>query len=301
VQALHHKVLQDYFPLHYQAELKQVASLVYNRILKLQPPPVHELRDYMGEEFSYYFLWISFFNRWLSTLALVGLALVAVEFLFGSRVNDDHIGAYEWGEVVFAVVACVWTGAYQVSWRRAAFEHSISFGTQDADDDEVVRHEFQGVPRINPATEQTELYFPRRKRFWRQLVSCVGIGLMVCLVLAATVAIFLYKATVKKAGKWVGAISSVQVVVFSILYSKVALKLNDWENHKTEEAYNNALIVKKVGFQLVNYYATPFYIAFFKAHIEGCIDDDCMLELNSHLWGMFALNLIFNVFELAQP
>lgn len=255
----------------------------------------------MGEEFCYYMLWLSYFNRWLSLLAFVGILLVVVEYIFGSRVNDDKVGVYELGEVVFAVVACVWTAAYQVSWRRTAFERSIEFGSQDASDEEIVRHEFKGTSRINPITDQPDLYFPSKKRFWRQIVSYASITLMVCLVIATTVAIFLYKATSKKAGKWVGVLNSVQVISFSIAYNKIAIKLNDWENHKTESDYRDALLVKKVCFQLVNYYASPFYIAFFKDHIEGCIDDDCMLELNSHLWGMFVFNLAFNIVELAQP
>mmetsp|Transcript_23406 Transcript_23406/g.41527 ORF Transcript_23406/g.41527 Transcript_23406/m.41527 type:complete len:633 (-) Transcript_23406:166-2064(-) len=301
VQALHHKVLIDYFPLHNEDELKKLKSHVLSSHLKFKEVPAQELRNYMGEELTYYLLWLNYFNKWLSLLAFVGLVLFVVEHVFGSRVNDDKIGVYEWGEVIFAIIACVWTAAYQVSWRRKAFESSVKFGTQDADEDELVRHEFQGVSRINPITDQPELYFPSKQRYWRQVVSYTSTALMISLALAATIGIFLYKATAKQAGKWVGVLSAVQVISFSIIYNKLALKLNDWENHKTETEFKNHLVVKKVCFQLINYYASPFYIAFFKDHIEGCIDDDCMLELNSHLWGMFVFNLFFNIFELAQP
>jgi hypothetical protein len=292
VEAKRHGVLLDYFPVHSQAKLEEVSKLVRSELLRLRVP-VHELKDYMGEEFSFYMLWLNFFNSWLALLAGAGFVLVASQQLFG-------IGG-DWGKVLFAGFICVWTGAYHTSWSRQASQHAVAFGSHKSGATEVVRHEFQGTPHISPVTDQPELYFSSRQRSWRQLVSWVVIGLMICLVLGCTISIFLYKATMQTSGKWVGVLSTVQILVFSFLYHQLALKLNHWENYKTEQDYNNAFLVKKIAFQVVNCYVSPFYIAFFKDSVEGCIDYDCMSELNSHLWGMFISKMVFNILEVAQP
>lgn len=49
-----------------------------------------------------------------------------------------------------------------------------------------------------------------------------------------------------------------------MVYRKVAKRLTDWENHRTESEYENALILKNFIFQFVNSYISLFYIAFLK-------------------------------------
>ena len=46
---------------------------------------------------------------------------------------------------------------------------------------------------------------------------------------------------------------------------QVAVLLTNWENHRTESAYENSLIVKSFCFQFVNSYISFFYIAFFRS------------------------------------
>ena len=48
------------------------------------------------------------------------------------------------------------------------------------------------------------------------------------------------------------------------LYTGIARDLNNWENHRTNTAYDNQLIVKTFLFQFVNSYFSLFYIAFVK-------------------------------------
>jgi anoctamin-7 len=45
---------------------------------------------------------------------------------------------------------------------------------------------------------------------------------------------------------------------------KVAQVLSDWENHRTEQLYDNSLIFKIFLFQFVNSYTSLVYVAFFK-------------------------------------
>ena len=43
--------------------------------------------------------------------------------------------------------------------------------------------------------------------------------------------------------------------------------LTNWENHRTQTAYDDALIIKLFAFQFVNNYASLIYIAFFKVSV----------------------------------
>jgi hypothetical protein len=60
----------------------------------------------------------------------------------------------------------------------------------------------------------------------------------------------------------------------NVIYSRVAVRLNDWENYETDEEYENSLCSKLFMFQFVNSYNSLFYIAFFKYRVEGCENDD---------------------------
>jgi hypothetical protein len=107
------------------------------------------------------------------------------------------------------------------------------------------------------------------------------ITLFVLVVITAVIAIFLYRATLES--KWglrlCAFLNAVQIIVMNKVYTLVAKKLTDWENYETESMYNDSLATKLFLFQFVNSYNSLFYIAFLKSSVEGCIDDDCMMEL----------------------
>jgi hypothetical protein len=65
-----------------------------------------------------------------------------------------------------------------------------------------------------------------------------------------------------------GFFNAVQIFVLNTVYKTVALKLNDFENHRTESEYENKLIVKVFLFQFVNSFSSFIYIAFAKRFIE---------------------------------
>ena len=54
------------------------------------------------------------------------------------------------------------------------------------------------------------------------------------------------------------------IMILNLIYGKVAVALNDWENYQKETDYQDALIRKTFLFTFVNTYTSIFYIAFFK-------------------------------------
>ena len=81
--------------------------------------------------------------------------------------------------------------------------------------------------------------------------------------------------------------------------------LNDYENHRTESEYEDALVVKTFLFQFVNSYAPLIYIAFIKEHFDGCIDGEvngCINELSNALGYIYVTRLVVdNFLEVVVP
>lgn len=86
-----------------------------------------------------------------------------------------------------------------------------------------------------------------------------------------------------------GICNSLFITVTNAVYAKVAKKLNDWENHRTETDHVDALIVKTFAFQFVNSYISLFYIAFLKMGqvnvlgITGLVDVEYCHDLAHYL------------------
>lgn len=49
----------------------------------------------------------------------------------------------------------------------------------------------------------------------------------------------------------------------AVLYSNIAVSLNDWENYKHQRTYENWLVLKLILFKFVNSFLALFYTAFY--------------------------------------
>jgi len=76
--------------------------------------------------------------------------------------------------------------------------------------------------------------------------------------------------------------NAVAIMVLNGIYSQTAVTLNNWENHRTETMYEDALIAKIFLFQLINSYAALVSTAFVKYNILSvpCVDGSCTGEVN---------------------
>lgn len=105
-------------------------------------------------------------------------------------------------------------------------------------------------------------------------------------------------------------ILSVVILIFNSLYSRIAIVLNNYENHRTDTEYEDALIIKTFLFQMVNSYGALFYIAFLKEPVFNKIDGlhvyalcpygqrsqnmgrACLSELGMQLFFIFVVKMI---------
>jgi len=105
-------------------------------------------------------------------------------------------------------------------------------------------------------------------------------------------------------------LNSVAIIIFNAIWGRVSVFLNDWENHRTDTEYEDALILKSSAFRMVNSYAALAYIAFLKEPVinrlpfvdiyamcpfvenNGNEGRSCLNELGLQLFSIFVVDMI---------
>jgi hypothetical protein len=99
----------------------------------------------------------------------------------------------------------------------------------------------------------------------------------------------------------IGILTGVQIKVMTVIYSYVAEKLTDWENHEKASYYDNSLSLKIIFFEFINNYSSLYYISFFKDSLEGCKGGNCLAELNLQIYMILITSFCFNLIEIGLP
>ena len=355
------KVLTQVLPIH---EASQVRKLYHSWCLapfSFYPfQPLDDIRDYFGPKVSFYFAFVGHLARSLLLPAIVGsIAVGAAVGYYGTL--DNPVG------IAYSIFMLVWSTALCKTWRRRETMLGFRWHVLDFEHRETSRQEFTGelargfysqegyfvdIPESHRFRDFAEVQrkFTYYDRVKRMCASYFIITPLVLVVLIGTVAILSYRSFLQfsffrgvplmgitlesKRGVLVGSIlggvmNAVFISVTNGLYARLARKLNDWENHRTETAYEDALIIKTFLFQAINSYISLFYIAFIKAaaislvpgHAEYCHDAShferpeaeieaahggfnpfCMGELSTQLTSLvITRSIIGKTREFAEP
>jgi hypothetical protein len=272
------KLLQDFFALHDQAELKTLQNeWALNWTMVSQP--LGQIRNYFGEKIALYFAWLEFYTYALVFPAVYGLIMFTLTYISG------NVG---YAMVIFGGLVSVWSTLFCEMWKRKNQFYNTWWGMTTFKQQELARPEFTGVVRTSPLNDEKESYHSNLSRLYTKMVSSfLVVGMMILIVIGAVGGIFYYKALVtdpngnmydKNGALYAGVMNAVQIQVLNIVYKKVAETLNDWENHRTDTEYENQLIFKTFTFQFVNSYVSFFFIAFFKQYFgTGCLGS-CVLN-----------------------
>lgn len=77
---------------------------------------------------------------------------------------------------------------------------------------------------------------------------------------------------------------SVTILILNqMIYKQIALALTEWENHRTEEDFENSLIIKRFLFDAFDSYIALFYLAFYECDV---------VELRSALVGLYTTDSV---------
>jgi anoctamin-10 len=175
------------------------------------------------------------------------------------------------------------------------FEQDYSL-SNDNDGPGHRRPEFYGHVRSSPVTGLPEMYYPPIRRKLQYLFSAI---VTICmLTLAFWVMIlslnlqgyiipkkkyhpfhFPSFAILAEEGNWFDSASSWKcfipvlihvgcILLLNTCYRKIAKELTDLENHVTQDAYDNSLILKRFLFEAFDCYVVLFYLAFYERDVD---------------------------------
>lgn len=190
--------------------------------------------------------------------------------------------------VGYAVFVSFWAVFFLEYWKRKEITLAYQWDVLGFEEEEErPRPTFAALaPAVerNPVTGLLEPHFPPEKRFPRVVSGIAIIGLMVSLVVLFMVGVIVYKLLVihplyknpqfqQYAANIVSITGSIMnliiIMILSKVYEKLAYVLNHWEMHRTQTEYEDNLTFKVFVFQFMNFFASIFYIAFFKGKFTG--------------------------------
>jgi len=268
LDAYKEKKLIEMFPVHDDEELQKIY-----KSWKITKAPIEEIRNYFGEGTALYFSFAQHYTKFLVLIAAFGLT----EFFLEQFFSVNHVQA----NVLFSFANLIVVGVFLETWKRRGNEHSFFWGTQGKLRLKPPRPEYRGELRINPITERQEMYYPYSKT--RRKLYLVSIPLTIfCLVMAFWMMLNSFWAEIVMTeylhnpetdlphddllSTILGHVPSVSysllVLVGNSRYMKLARRLTEWENHRTQQQHDAHLASKLVLFEFVNTFLALFYIGF---------------------------------------
>ncbi|XP_053570240.1 anoctamin-10 [Bombina bombina] len=282
-------VVIQVFPLHDKEELKKLSFHWYRQI-KFAFQPIDEIRCYFGDPIGLYFGFLEFF-----TLALIPMAIIGIPYYMCAWEDYDKY-------VIFATFNLIWSTIIFEIWKRRCSRISYKWGSLLMKREfEEPRPGFHGELGINPVTGRKE---PTYSSFKRQLRIYLVSVPFVCFSLYLSIYVMMIYFELEN---WAleynneeqSQLSSLMLFVPSIIYAVVieimnriyryaAEFLTSWENHRLESSYQNHLVLKVLVFNIVNCFASLFYIAFIMCDLKLLRQSLATLLITSQILNQFA-------------
>ncbi|EDO38807.1 predicted protein [Nematostella vectensis] len=256
-------VVEKMFPLHNHDDLAKLRKSWVQAFFKKQP--LDDICEYFGVKIAMYFAWLGMYTKWLIAPAILGI----VTFVLSMRGEVTR----DWCVLAFNIFNIVWATLYLEAWKRKSAELAYRWGTLDMPSEALKdpRPLFRGEFKPSEITGQMEPHYPSIKRnIFRYCVSLPAIIGSLGVVVISMLCCFEFQRWVDmmdnppKPLKFAPKIAlAVCIGMLDDNYKKLAYKLNDKENYRLQETYENHLIIKLVSFQFFNAYLSLFYIAFY--------------------------------------
>ncbi|XP_075683262.1 anoctamin-10 [Rhinoderma darwinii] len=281
-------VLIQIFPLHDKEELKRLSFQWYRQI-NFTYQPIDKIRHYFGDTIGLYFGFLEYF-----TLALIPMALIGIPYYFFAWEDYDKY-------VIFATFNLVWSTVILEVWKRYCSTMTYRWGTLLMKREfEEPRPGFHGVLGINPVTGKKEPTYSSLKRQLRiYLVSVPFVCLSLYFAIYVMMIYFdLEDLAIRYNHEQQSTFSGLLLFVPSIIYAVVieimnriyryaAEFLTNYENHRLESSHQNHLVLKVLVFNIVNCFASLFFIAFVMCDLKLLRQSLATLLITSQILNQF--------------
>ncbi|XP_071516788.1 anoctamin-10 isoform X3 [Panulirus ornatus] len=282
-------LIHGVLPLHDYKKLEHLRASWVQAFFRYQP--IEAIQEYFGSKIAIYFAWLGHYTTALTVPAVIGLIFWVLLWGRDQALEDK-------GFVLFAFLNVVWASMWLEGWKRHSAVLAYNWGTLDSHVElfSEPRPHFTGELKVSSVTGRLEPEFPAwRRNLIRYLVtlplvifSLLTVFVVMLLILQlqdmcdAFISAHEYTFYLSYAPKILMALT---ISAFDEGYTKVAVWLNDIENYRTEDSYQNHLIIKLAVFRFVNSFLSLFYIAFYLQDMERLKEQLAALLLTRQVVG----------------
>uniref|UniRef100_A0A0G4HKC6 Anoctamin transmembrane domain-containing protein n=1 Tax=Chromera velia CCMP2878 TaxID=1169474 RepID=A0A0G4HKC6_9ALVE len=256
------------------------------------------LRDYLGEEIAFYFIWMQYYTIALAIPAMLGVLCFLVQLAGGSVYKVLSLVVMP----VFSLCLIGWAFVWLKCWVRQSARLSFKWGSDFVEWTETVRPSFKGELRPHPVTRKPTRWGHWKKRLPAQIFSVFITMLMLGVVFAAMIVGMNVQGYILHKESWMyipslarlaekGEIFDVDsmaanvpvalhcafIQVLNIIYRYIGEWLTEMENYRTQTHYETALVIKRFSFEAVNCYLPLFWLAFYAQDMERLSQELSML------------------------
>ena len=190
---------------------------------------------------GFYFAFVIQYTKWLCLMGILGTIWFIVQCV------EDNIAPA--GSLIFSFIAVVWATLCHEHWKRREWELRYKWGMLRVNIAEIPKPLNNGKLIISEMDgEVTQIYDKKYKRYLRLAASFSSILLCISCVLSAVFGIWILKSkwgSTTKYSVMIGILNAIQIHIFNFLYTKLAIILNDWEEHRKRSHEYDALVVKR--------------------------------------------------------
>ena len=277
---------------------------------------IQTIRNFYGEDMSYYFLWITDLMRW----TLIPLIISIFVYFFGYTFTDNVRMSNEKTLLLFSALMIIWGAIFVKQWEQKEIMFNYFWGTKsirkkNEPDDEL----FIPDGKINLIFDHNFPLVNKLKKYIKTSIIYIILIIMLLLTLLLVYFIFSLKSILLEKypnkgsliSTLIATLNTFQIKTMYYAYWYAAYYLNLWQNHKKNISKRNSLAIKLVLFEVLNCYMSIFYIAFLKRTqifgkpIEVCYgfngSDSCFEEMEIQLYVLFIWYFAFDFIEVLMP
>lgn len=256
---------------------------------------IQKVYQYYGSKVALYFAWLNHFTIWLCLPGLFGGFIWCHNYLDDEvSIDNSRLAPY------YTIFVICWAVLFVQYWKRKCACLTCGWGTISSIDRESnrIRCAFHGEVRICTITGKEQIYYPYSKRLFKYAQSMIVTSGMLCVAFNAMVlslnlqgyihsnsfgASWLHFPVIQQfsepgrifdpnsaSGYWTLIPTILHAFTINTLNSKyrsLAVALTEAENHKTEDDFENALIMKRFFFEAFDSYIALFFLAFIQCDI----------------------------------
>ena len=261
-------------------------------VFKAWKIPVQSIRDIYGENIAFYYSWLSFYIAWLLPGGVFGLIFY---YLRKDGITVDNSPFIPF----FTLLMILYSFYFLKGWKRKSTELAFSWNSLHYENPRNIRASFVGYWQQSPITDEMELYYPDLYRRFFYLLSTIVTVVMLFIALFVMICSLNLQGFVSCKSRFHNEnpfhipflhqfsengnifdpntheylayvpviLHTLVIMILNKIYSKIAIILTNLENHRTDEDYENALIVKRFLFEAFDCYISLFYLAFYELDI----------------------------------